>query len=53
MQDRNREIEIREQRIARLESIAAERLTAMQDRDREIESRERRIAQLAPLPPSA
>jgi SAM-dependent methyltransferase len=46
MQDRDREIQAREQRIAALESTATERLAAMQDRDREIQAREQRIAAL-------
>jgi chromosome segregation ATPase len=53
MQDRDREIQAREQRIAALEATAAERLTAMQDRDllisnlqTEIESRDRAIQEI-------
>ena len=45
--DRDREIGIREQRIAGLEAVAAERLAAMEDRDREIGIREQRIAEFA------
>ena len=46
MRERDREISVREQRIANLESIAAERLAGMDARDREIQTREQRIAEL-------
>ena len=43
MQDRDREIAARDERIAILEATAAERMGAMHDRDREIAIREERI----------
>ena len=46
IQDRDREIAIREERICVLEATAAERLAGMQDRDREIAAREERICVL-------